>query len=86
MIKGVPLSVSEEQLKEDVASKYEVSSILRLTAQSGAPLCTVKVEFRSFSQLQTALNNAILLESTNTNLRAEVPYINPSAITNITNG
>lgn len=75
MIRGVPLSMNMDQLKNDLDSQLKISSLYRLKTQDNIPLRIVKVEFEADEQLQTAINSGILLPSANMLLRVEMPYV-----------
>lgn len=74
MIRGVPLDISEEQISEDVRTKYNITSVHRLRAHDNSVLRTVKIEFSSLNHLQTALQSGIVLSSASILLRVEMPY------------
>ena len=74
MIRGVPIDLEDETLNNDIISQYNNAKLYRLRAPDGSLLRTVKINFATEAELNSAIQKGILLHSRNTLLRVEAPY------------
>ena len=72
MAKGVPLSITNEELSSQVGKAYTGSTTYRLKVQ-GNPLRTVKISFDTEEQLFKVCNEGLLLYFNNLLARIEKP-------------
>lgn len=73
MARGVPLDIEDSTIKEVIDTVYAGSTFERLL-KNGNPLHTVKVTFSDATQLTTAINKGLLINSCNMLFRVEPPY------------
>ena len=73
MVKGVPLDVTDDTIREAINKKYSACTFERLNKNS-TPLRTIKLTFPDAEQLSTAINEGLLFESINMLFRVEPPY------------
>lgn len=63
-LKGVPLDLTDEQILNDIQSRYSCSSIYRLKCKTtGAPLRTIKIHFTDQSTLDKAIQDKVIFPS-----------------------
>ena len=79
MAKGVPLSITDEELSTQVSKAFPGSTTYRLKAQ-GNPLRTVKINFDTEEQLFKVCNEILLLVSKNLLVRIEKPISHSPAV------
>ena len=79
MAKGVPLSITDEELSTQVNRAFPRSTTYRLKAQ-GNPLRTVKINFDTEEQLFKACNEGLLIDSNNLLVRIEKPITRSPAV------
>ena len=74
MLRGVPTSISDEQLSTELYEKFPGASLYRLRSKEGTLLRTVKIEFSNKEQLNKSMSDGIILESEQVLLQVELPY------------
>ena len=79
MAKGLPLSITDEELSTQVSKAYTGSTTYRLKAQ-GNPLRTVKINFDTEEQLFKVCDEGLLLDSNNLLVCIEKPITRFSAV------
>ena len=73
MIRGVPLDLNTDTIRNAITTKYPDVTVYRLTKENN-PLCTVKISFASTTDLSDALKNGITIDDYNMRFRVELPY------------
>ena len=81
MVKGVPRDIPEKEIHDAICTKYSDATFIRLTKDQ-QPLRTLKVLFKSKSELDHAVVNGLLVSSQNMIFRVEPAYTNTQSTVN----
>ena len=73
LLKNLPVGVTEEQLCNILASKYNNPKLLRFKTRSGMVLKTVKVDFASIADQEQCLKDGVRLDSLSVNVEKYIP-------------